>query len=118
MNFGEFIRQKRLESNKSLRTFSKEAKLDLAYISRLETEILLPPEEKKKLKKIAKAYGFIKNSEEWHNFMDLAAISRKQIPGDLDSKVINYLPAFFRKASKKKVTQSDVDELLKLIKGD
>jgi len=35
----------------------KETGYDVAYISRLETEILMPPEEEDKLTKLAWAYG-------------------------------------------------------------
>ncbi|MBI2464651.1 helix-turn-helix transcriptional regulator [Candidatus Shapirobacteria bacterium] len=117
MNFGEFIRNKRLSLDKSLREFCKETGYDVAYVSRLETEIMTPPAEEDKLAKLALAYQIKNDSEDWHQFMDLASISNKQLPKNLDAKVINYLPAFFRKASKKEITKKDVETLVNLIKG-
>lgn len=118
MNFSSLIREKRLSSNKTLREFSRESGYDVGYLSRLENEIILPPEEKENVEKLAKAYSIEENSEEWNNFMDLANISRNQFPENIDEKVKNFLPAFCRKASKKEITQDDVNKLINLIKGD
>jgi len=118
MNFSNLIREKRLALNKTLREFSRESGYDVGYLSRLENEIILPPEERENLEKLAKAYFIEENSEEWNNFMDSASISRNQFPENIDEKVKNFLPAFCRKASKKEVTQEDVNKLIELIKGE
>lgn len=118
MNFGQLIRNKRLSQNKSLRDFSKDTGYDVAYISRLETSILLPPEEEDKLEKLVKSYGVISGSDEWQDFIDAASVSHRKIPEDINTKAASYLPAFFRKASKKEITKQDVDKLLELIKGE
>ena len=115
--FGQFLREKRLKENQSLREFCKNSSYDIGYISRIENDIFTPPFEEDKLNKLAQTYGIEQNSEEWTIFLSLADVSRRQLPKDLNEKVLNYLPAFFRKASKKDVTEADVNELIKLIKG-
>jgi len=116
--FGQFLRGKRLEKNQSLRDFCKNFPYDIGYISRIENDILTPPSEEGKLERLASAFGISKDSEEWETFLNLADVSRRQLPKELDEKVLNYLPAFFRKASKKDISENDVNHLIKLIKGD
>lgn len=116
--FGTFIRNKRVNSNKTLRQFCKESSYDVGYISRLENDLMTPPTEQDKLERLAITYGLETGSEDWETFQNLASVSLRQIPKEIDQRVLNYLPAFFRKASKKDVTTQDVEELVRLIKGE
>ena len=115
--FGKFIREKRLEQNLTLREFCKTTGYDIGYISRLENDLFLPPEDEEKLEKLANILNIKRNTTAWNQYYDLATIARRQLPKDIDSKVLNYLPAFFRKASKKEVKKEDVEKLIGLIKG-
>jgi transcriptional regulator with XRE-family HTH domain len=116
--FGKLIKKKRLEKEQSLREFSRQTGYDIAYVSRLENDILTPPSEDGKLEKLAEAFSIKEGSKDWDQFLNLADVSRRKIPEEIDDKVLNYLPAFFRKASKKNVTKRDVNKLVKLIKGE
>jgi len=116
--FGQYIRELRLNKNFTLRQFSKLSGYDIGYISRLENEIITAPSEREKLVKLAKSYEVNEESEEYEILKNLADVSNRQIPEEIDSKILNYLPAFFRKASKKNVTSQDVEQLVKLIKGE
>jgi len=115
--FGKLIRAERIKQGLTLREFCKKNAYDIGYISRLENELFLPPEDEGKLNKLTTALGIEKGSKTWNQYCDLAIIARRQLPKDIDSKVLNYLPAFFRKASKKEVKKEDVKKLLGLIKG-
>lgn len=117
MNFGQLIRKKRLKLNLTLREFCKQNDFDVAYISRLENDLMNAPKDKTNLVKLAKALNISKNSAEWKKFIDFASISRNQLPEDIDKRALSFLPAFCRKASKKNITKEDVEQLLKLIKG-
>lgn len=117
MKFGELIRSKRIQQNLTLRGFCVRNRYDAGYISRLENDLILPPANIEDLQRLANALRIDENTEEWDEFCDLAAIARGSLPKNLDKKVIEYLPAFFRKASKKKIKKSDVEKLLDLIKG-
>lgn len=121
MPFGTFIRQKRINRGLTLREFCRIAGFDVGYISRLENEILPPPSEKVVLTKLARNLLIKYNSEDWTKLFDFAAIDRKTIPEDLtrdNIRLLNYLPAFLRKANKEDITKDDVDTFLKLIKGE
>jgi transcriptional regulator with XRE-family HTH domain len=116
--FGQLLREKRLHKKQSLREFCKESGYDIAYISRVENDILTPPSEEEKLIKLANAVEIKEGTKAWEEFSTLADVSRRQIPKEIDQKVLNYLPAFFRKASKRDITKEDVENLIKLIKGE
>lgn len=116
-NFGDYLREIRLKEKITLREFCKKNEYDSAYISRLENNILLPPDDNKKIKKLLYAYSIREKSEDWDNLQTLASISKRELPKNLNQRVINFLPAFFRKASKKKVNEKDVKKLVSLIKG-
>lgn len=117
MTFGKFIREKRLKLNLTLREFCKQNDFDVAYISRLENDLMNAPKDKTNLTKLAKSLNIKKDSSEWKEFLNFASISRNQLPEDIDKRALSFLPAFCRKASKKNITKEDVEQLLKLIKG-
>lgn len=115
MNFGDFIRERRIKMKLTLRQFAKQKGYDAAYISRLENNLVNPPTDEEKLRGLAKALELKEQSEEWVQFFDLAAASRGQIPQDLASN-INILPAFYRTIRKKKITEEDIKDLVKIFK--
>lgn len=117
MDFGQFVRARRLELGLTLREFCKESGYDSGYISRLENSLVLPPESEEKLKRLASALGIQKGTPDWVKYHDLRVVARRQIPKEIDSRVLNFLPAFFRKSSKGEVTKADVEKLVNLIKG-
>lgn len=116
--FGQFIRNKRLEKELILRDFCKKSKYDVGYISRLENDILKPPVEEEKLDQLALALSLNKKTQEWETFHSLADVSNRRIPKEINQKTLHYLPAFFRKASKKNITKHDVNILVQLIQGE
>jgi hypothetical protein len=92
----------------------------VGYISRLENDILPAPSDIKNQDKLAIALKIKKDSQEWLKFHDLASTSLRQIPNDIaldNPHLLNYLPAFLRKANKEDLTQDDLETFLKLIKG-
>jgi len=120
MIFGEFFKNKRMQTGLSLRQFCDQKGLDSAYISRIENSIIPAPAKDILLKGLAKALGIEVNSPEWIEFFDLASLSKGQIPDDIQEEfpeVLNYLPSFLRSTKKEKVTKEDITKLLSLIKG-
>jgi transcriptional regulator with XRE-family HTH domain len=120
MNFGEFFKTKRRESQLTLRQFCVNSSQDAAYISRLENGLMAAPSSPDKLKGLAKALNITQDSEEWVTFFDLAATSRHDIPADiaLDSeKALELLPAFYRTLRNQPLSAEEAERLLKLIKG-
>ena len=117
MKFHELFKKKRMEIG-TVREFAKKSGLDLAYISRLENGITLPPRDSKKLEKLALALGIKRNTDEWQEFMDLAAVAKNELPADLrdDARVAKVLPAFYRAIRSKEMDEDELQRLLDLIK--
>ena len=116
--FGEFIRQKRLKLKLTLRQFCRKKGYDTAYISRLENGLLPPPKDSEKLEALAIALEIKKNTQDWVHFFDLAATEKGEFPKDIQenfSELKGTLPAFYRTLRKKKITEKDIKELLKLL---
>lgn len=117
MKFHELFKKKRMEIG-TVREFAKRTGLDVAYVSRLENGVTLPPKDSGKLAKLAVSLGVTHDSEEWQEFMDLAAMAKNELPEDLrdDERVASVLPAFYRTLRNEKLNKEEMEELLTLIK--
>ena len=113
-SFGEMLYNERISKNLTLREFCRKYDFDPAQVSKIENKLLKVPKSKVFLKKVAKAIGIKVYSDDYSYICDLADISRGEIPQDLQSN-LSILPAFFRKARGKKITEKDLKELVKLI---
>lgn len=118
--FTDFIKERRLGLDLTLRQFSQNAGYDVAYISRLENGLITPPSDIDKLKALAKAYSIQLGSETWIEFSDLAAASRKTVPDDTFANPVvpRFLPVFYRKMRKDKLTEDDIKQLTSLLTGE
>ena len=118
MKFHEMLKRKRMEIG-TVREFAKRARLDVAYVSRLENGVILPPKDSGKLAKLALAVGILEGSEEWQEFMDLAAMAKNELPEDLrdDERVASVLPAFYRTLRSKELDEEELKKLLDSIRG-
>ena len=116
MKFHELFKKKRMEIG-TVREFAKRSGLDLAYISRLENGVTLPPKDNIKLEKLASALGMKKGTDEWQEFMDLAAVAKNELPVDLqdNERIASVLPAFYRTLRKKEMDEAEMKKLLGLI---
>lgn len=117
--FGNYLREKRLEKNYTLRSFCERFGLDTAYISRLETSKLKPPSAEK-LTAIAEALGLQKNSKDWIKFFDLAHQARNELPEDVKEnapEVISMLPAFLRTPDGKRVSKEKIERLIRFLEN-
>lgn len=119
MRFGDFVKSKRLELGKSLRSFCEEHGYDPGNHSKLERGIIKPTKDEDSLKKLALAVGIKENSKEMDDFIDMAHIENEKIPDYVlsDEEAIKMLPVFFRTSTGKKVPKEQLDELIKLIKS-
>lgn len=115
--FYQLFKKYRIEKG-TVRQFAKENDYDIAYISRLENGVTMPPKDVKKLKKLALALGLIEGSSEWQEFMDLASMAKNELPEDFkgDERVSAMLPAFYRTLRNEKLDKAEAEKLIKLIK--
>jgi transcriptional regulator with XRE-family HTH domain len=118
VNFGEFFKQKRIASGKTLRQFCLDNNLDPGNISKIERGKMSPSTSEEKLKEYAKFLRISEESEDWTIFKDLAFVAAGKIPADLmdDSEVLSRLPVFFRTVREKKFSEEQLQELIKKIR--
>lgn len=116
--FGEFIKQKRLEKDLSLREFCRQLDEDASNWSRVEREKASPPRDEKKLEKIAKIVGIRKDTDEWNRLYDLAMVDAGIIPDYVmsDKTVLEALPVFFRTIGNTKPTKEDLQKMVETIR--
>lgn len=115
--FGEFFKEKRIQSGKSLRQFCVENNYDAGNISKMERGLINPPGEDD-LKKYATALGIEIKSEDWIEFRDLAFAARGKIPPEVlaNHDIVNKLPIFFRTIRGDKVPEEQLMDLVSIIK--
>ena len=113
--FANFIREKRIVAGLTLREFCKLSGFDASNWSKVERGLLTPPQSKKILAEIAIILKIEKESQEYKEMIDLAALS--SIPEDLiESEILEQLPVFFRTVRGDNPTEEELKTLLAKIK--
>ena len=84
----------------------------------MENGVTLPPRDVEKLAKIGLALGLVEGTDEWQEFMDLAAIAKCELPVDLhdNERIASILPAFYRTLRKKELDEAEAQKILDLIR--
>lgn len=121
MHFGEYFKSRRKNLGLTLRQYCSNSGQDPAYISRLENAITAAPASTEKLRALAVSLHLQQDTEEWVQFFDLAAISRREVPQDIDinsPEALSLLPAFYRTLRNDPISNEEASRLLKLIKGN
>jgi len=118
MSFGEFIKDKRIKSQQTLRAFCLRNGYDPGNHSKIERGILNPPDDDDWMKQMAKAVGITKESGDWFEFYNLASVARQQIPKTLmdDAEVVDKLPVLFRTLQGEPLAEGKLDELIDFIR--
>jgi transcriptional regulator with XRE-family HTH domain len=118
--FGQFVKDERLGKEIGLREFCRRLGEDASNWSKVEREVLPPPKDEKKLKRIAEVLGIQSDAEKWQVLKDKASIDSGIIPKDLlsDEDVLKALPMFFRTVRSEKPTPEDLERLLKKIREE
>jgi len=117
--FGEFFKQKRIKTGRTLRDFCRISGFDPGNVSKLERNLTQPPQRKELRLQYAKALGIEKNSDDWLVFCDLATIGAGKIPADFSEKeVLNALPVLFRAIRKNDLEEEDLRNLINDIRKE
>jgi transcriptional regulator with XRE-family HTH domain len=116
--FGEFFKVRRITIKKTLRQFCVENGLDPGNISKLERGLLPPPQSREKLEEYAKLLKINKGSDDWYTFFDLAAAETGRIPEDImtKEKIEDKLPILFRTLRGQKVSDGNLEKLIKMLR--
>ena len=118
-SFGEFFKTKRQALGLTLLEFCLKHKLDPGNLSRLERSLLPPPQDRKVLEHYAEYLAIKLGTRDWYTFFDLAAAAKGRLPDDLleDEEVLAKLPLVFRTLRGKRLTEKQLDELVKKVRG-
>jgi len=116
--FGELFKTKRIELGLTLRQFCLDNNLDPGNISKLERSILPPPQHEK-LIEYAKLLKIKEGTDEWYQFIDLAAELGGKVPEDImkDEAVVDKLPVLFRTLRGREISYHEVNALVNIIRG-
>lgn len=115
--FGEFIKDRRIKLNLTLREFCVRNGFDPGNYSKLERGVF-PPPRSEKLREYAIALGIQEGTSEWIELFDLATVGAGQIPQDLMSndELVRRLPVLCRTIGNKQMSPEKWDKLIELIK--
>lgn len=117
--FGEFFKVKRQALGLTLREFCLKHKLDPGNMSRMERGLLAPPQDREVLEKYAGALKLKSGRDDWYTFFDLAATAKGRLPDELlaDKEIVAKLPLVFRALRGKRLTERQLNELVKTTRG-
>ncbi|MCI0722294.1 MAG: helix-turn-helix domain-containing protein [Acidobacteria bacterium] len=117
-SFGQYFKQLRIKTGRTLRAFCQEHGYDPGNLSRLERGLLAPPQGEEKLSEYAKALGLKRGSDEWYEFFDRAALAKGELPKTLltDEEVLEKLPVLFRTLRGQPVPADKLKELIEAIR--
>ena len=109
--FTEMVKAMRLKKRLTLRDFCDQVGLDASNWSKVERGINPPPGDVGVLERLAAFFEL--TGAERLEFMDQAALQRREIPPDVADNVLlqKALPAFFRAARGHALTQEELADL-------
>jgi transcriptional regulator with XRE-family HTH domain len=118
--FGEYVRNRRLNRDLTLREFCRQAGEDPSNWSKIERGMLPPPQDAKKLDQIAGVLGIRRGGAEYRRLLDEAAVSGGKIPKDLmaNKAIVGLLPAFLRTIGSEKPTKREIMNLIKKLEDE
>ncbi len=118
--FGKFFQQKRIEMRVTLREFCRRNDLDPGHMSKIERDLVTPPQSTKLLEQRASALGIKEGTEDWSTFFDLARTGAGKIPPELlsNNELMSALPILFRTVRNEKPAKADIEKLIKAIKKE
>lgn len=95
--FGQFLKDKRLAVDLSLREFARCVGMQASNYCNVEADVL-PPPPAEMLEKLSRALGLKKGTSDYETFHDLAAKGRDEIPADVERivKENELIPAMLR----------------------
>jgi transcriptional regulator with XRE-family HTH domain len=96
MTFGQLVKNLRIERKMTLRHFCSELGIDPSNWSKIERGVSFAPKDQAVVRKWADFFELAGDSKQ--EFLDLADLSRSEIPQDVasDERVLAAMPAFFR----------------------
>ena len=96
--FGSFVREKRLAKGLGLREFCAAVPIDCSYWSKVERELVSPPQTDEMFRKVVDALGLVPNSKDWNELKQRAVMGAGRLPESVmnDKELLECLPIVFR----------------------
>jgi transcriptional regulator with XRE-family HTH domain len=114
--FAKFVRDRRVAAGLTLREFCRLTGYDASNWSKIERSLLAPPQSKKILQEIASVLRIERDSQDYKELMDLAALS--SVPEELvEPEIIDQLPVFFRTVRGNNPTEEELKTLISKIRS-
>jgi len=115
MNWGEFVRQRRLSAGYGLREFASLVGLQPSNYNHMEKGRMSPPQDKARLDQIAEVLGMEHGSEDYHELMDLAVAGKDKLPADVAefARRNELVPVLLRTLENRKPTRQEFRELVR-----
>ena len=109
MSFGQFLKEKRMALDMSLREFAKGVGMQPSNYCNVEADVL-PPPPPETLARLAKALGLKQSTKDYETFHDLAAKGRDEIPADVERivKENELIPAMLRTVEYEQLSQEQL----------
>ncbi len=120
MNFGDFIRNRRIELGFKLREFCLTFGYDPSNWSKIERGILPPSDDTHSIEILAEQLNIQIGTAEWFMFSDLAFQNRGKIPPDIlnDEEKSKTLPLFFKSLRGYKTSEEEINLLMGIFKNN
>lgn len=117
MKFGEQLKEYRIRRELTLRQCSEGLGVDPSNWSKWERGVNPAPKDIEILEAWAEYFGL--QDGEKLEFLDSAALSRRELPADIasDEKVLAALPAFFRAARGAELTEEQLRQLVEDVRA-
>jgi len=115
MTFGSILKGLRVEQGVSLRGLAQASGLDVAYLSRLERDIMNAPINEDFYEKVSSALRLA--SDQARKLKDVGDLSNQRIPGGVEfsSNDMEYLPILLRTINNKKLNEDQYKELARVL---
>jgi transcriptional regulator with XRE-family HTH domain len=120
MDWGEFVRGKRLAAGYGLRQFASLVGILPSNYNHMEKGRMAPPQDKAKLDQIAEVLDMEAGSGEYAELMDLAVKGKDKLPADVEefARRNELVPVLLRTLSNTKLTKGQLRDLMQQLNRD
>ena len=118
--FGDFVKERRLKLQLTLRAFSGQIQMDAANYSKIERGVLEPPAPGPKLDLIRRSLQIEPSSEDERELKRLAELGKNRIPEGVRKNQLAMagLPVLFRSLEESELTEEKFNELVEFLKRE
>ena len=120
MQWGDFVREKRLSAGYGLRQFASLVGILPSNYNHMEKGRTSPPQDGNRLDQIAEVLGIEAGTEDHHTLMDLAVAGKDKLPADVEkyAKENELVPVLLRTLENRRLSKDELGELVRQLNDD